>query len=57
VAGPAADLESGSSQPSSDAFDDQRPFQLRDGTDDDHDGAAERSTCIELFPEADELDL
>jgi hypothetical protein len=38
-------------------LDDQAAFQLGDGTDDDHDGPAQRAASIDIFPEADVLDL
>jgi hypothetical protein len=37
------------------SLDDQIPFQLGDGTDDDDNGPAERPAGINIFPEADEL--
>ena len=40
-----------------DPFDDQIAFQSCDGADDDHHGAAERTASVDLFPEADELDV
>ena len=40
-----------------DAFDDQRAFQFSDCPDDDHDGPAQRAARVDLFAEADELDL
>jgi hypothetical protein len=39
------------------SFDDPIPFQCGDGADDDDDGAAELATGVDLFAEADELDL
>src|ERR1035441_5214868 len=38
-------------------LDDQAAFQFCDCTDDDHNGPAERAAGIDLFPEADELDI
>ena len=38
-------------------LDDQVAFQFRDGADDDHYGAAQWSAGIDLFAEADELDV
>ena len=35
----------------------KRPFQLRDGADDDDDRAAQRAGGVELFAKADELDI
>ena len=45
-----------SSHAAADALDDQRPFQLRDGTDDDGDGAAQRAARIKVLAERYELD-
>src|SRR3954471_5649832 len=39
------------------ALDDQRTLEFRNGTDDDHDGAAQRTSSIEVLAEADELDV
>ena len=39
-----------------DALDDQAAFQYGDGANDDHDGAAQRPTGVDLLAEADELD-
>jgi hypothetical protein len=38
-------------------LDDQIAFKLGDGADDDHDRAAQRAACVDLFAEADELDV
>ena len=38
-------------------FDDQVAFQFCDGADDDHDSPAQRAGGVDIFPEADELDL
>jgi hypothetical protein len=39
------------------SLDDQTAFQFSDATDDDHDGAAQRSAGVDLLPEGDELDV
>jgi hypothetical protein len=38
-------------------LDDQIPFQLGDGADDHHHRPPQRSAGVDIFPEADELDL
>ena len=38
-------------------LDDQIAFQFGNGADDDHDGPAQRAAGIDIFPEADVLDL
>jgi len=38
-------------------LDDQVAFKLRDRTDDDDDGPAQRAGRVDIFPEADELDV
>jgi hypothetical protein len=38
-------------------FDDQAAFELGDGADDHHDGSSQRSAGVDLFAEADELDI
>src|SRR6185312_5204358 len=40
-----------------DPFDDEVAFELRDRTDDNHDRAAQGAAGIEIFTEADELDV
>ena len=40
-----------------DPFDDQVAFQLGDGSDDDHHGAAERAAGVYVLPEADEVEV
>ena len=50
-------FESGPSHSGSDPLDDQAAFQLRDGSDDDDNGSAQGTTGIDLFSEADELDV
>jgi hypothetical protein len=37
------------------SLDGQTTLELRHGTDDDYDGAAQRAAGIEIFPEANEL--
>ena len=57
---PASDvpaLELGAPHAGAHPFDDQVAFKLRDGADDDDDGAAKRATGVDLLPKADELDL
>jgi hypothetical protein len=49
-------VEAGAPHAGADSLDDERPFQLRDGADDDHDGAAQRAAGVDVFPEANELD-
>ena len=49
-------LEPGAPHAGSHPLDDQRSLQLRDGSDDDHDGAAQRAAGIDLLPEAGILD-
>src|ERR1017187_3676632 len=49
-------VEAGAPHAGADSLDDERPFQLRDCADDDHDGAAQRPAGVDLFAEADELD-
>jgi len=39
------------------SLDDQVAFKLGDFADDDNDGPAQRAACIDIFPEADVLDL
>src|ERR1039457_4938096 len=48
-------VEAGAPHAGADSLDDERPFQLRDCADDDHDGAAQRPAGVDLFAEADEL--
>jgi hypothetical protein len=38
-------------------FDDEIPLQLGDGTDDDDNGSPQRAASIQVFTEADELDV
>ncbi len=38
-------------------LDDEIPLQFGDGADDDDHGAAERTACVEIFPEANLLDV
>ena len=52
-----AALEPGAPHAGAHPLDDQRTFQFRDGADDDDDGAAQRAARVNLFAEADELDL
>jgi hypothetical protein len=40
-----------------DSFDDQVAFELGDGSDDHDDGAAQRAARVDIFAEADELDV
>src|SRR4051794_29639147 len=40
-----------------DSFDDQAAFQFSDRSDDNHDGTPQRSSGVNLFSEADELDV
>src|SRR5689334_4269531 len=56
----AADVpafELGAAHTATHPFDDQVAFQFGDRTDDDDDGAPERATTVDVFPEADELDI
>ena len=39
------------------SLDNQVAFELCDGADDDHDGPAQRAGSVDVFPEADELNL
>src|SRR5580704_5067393 len=60
IDGPATDVpafESGPAHAGPNPFDDQVAFELRDRADDDDDGPSERATGIEVFPEADVLDV
>ena len=55
----AADVtafESGSPHACAHSLDDEVALKLSDGADDDHDGSAQRSAGVDLFPERDELD-
>ena len=57
---PASDVaafEAGTPHAGADQLDDQTPFKLGDGADNDHESAAQRTTGIDIFPEADVLDL
>src|ERR1700756_5169085 len=57
---PASDvstLELGAPHTGAHPLDDQVAFEFRDGADDDYDGSAQRPSGIELFAEADELDV
>ena len=56
---PAADVaafEPGPAHAGPDPLDDQVAFELGDGADDDHHGAAQRSAGVDVLAEADELD-
>jgi len=57
IAPDVAALELGSPHAGSHPLDDQVAFELRDRTDDDHDGPAQRAGRIDRFAEADELDV
>ena len=50
-------LELGAPHAGAHPLDDQVAFQLGDGTDDDHHRPAQRSAGVDIFPEADELNL
>jgi len=50
-------LEPGAAHSCPHPFDDEIPFELCDGPDDDHDGPPERAAGIEVLAEADELDV
>jgi hypothetical protein len=52
-----AALELGAPHAGAHSLDDQVAFEFGDGADDDDDGAAKRATGVDLFAEADELDL
>ena len=57
---PAADmpaLELGAPHAGAHPFNNKVAFQLGDGADDDHHGPAQRSARIDIFAEADELDV
>src|SRR5579864_9059655 len=57
---PAADVapfEAGAPPAGAHPLDDQVAFELRDGPDDHHDGAAQRAAGVDLLAEADELDV
>ncbi len=56
----AADVpafEPGSAHAGAHSLDDQVAFELGDRTDDDDDGPAQRAGRVDLFAEADELDI
>lgn len=48
-------FEAGAAHPGPHPLDDQVALELRDRSDDDHDGAAQRAASVDLFAEADEL--
>ncbi len=50
-------LELGAPHAGAHPLDDQVAFQFGDGADDDHHRPAQRSARVDIFPEADELDL
>jgi hypothetical protein len=50
-------LEPGPAHSGPDPLGDQATFQFGDRADDDHDGPAQRAAGVDLFAEADELDL
>ena len=50
-------FEAGPAHAGADPLDDQVALQFRDRSDDDHDGPAQRAAGVDVFPEADELDL
>ena len=49
-------VEPGAPHAGAHPLDDQRAFQLSDGTDDDDDGPAQRAAGVDVFSERDELD-
>lgn len=49
-------LELGPPHAGAHPLDDQAAFEFGDGADDDDKNAAQRSACIDVFPEADVLD-
>jgi hypothetical protein len=52
-----AALELGAPHAGAHPLDNQIPFQLGDGADDDHHRPAQWSAGVDIFPEADELNL
>ena len=50
-------LELGTPHPGAHPLDDQVAFQLGDGADNDHHCPPQRSAGVDIFPEADELNL
>ena len=52
-----AAFEPGAPHAGAHPLDDQVAFELGDGADDDHDGAAQRPAGVDLFTETDELDF
>src|SRR5581483_1226906 len=50
-------LELGAPHAGTYPFDDQVAFEFRHGGNERHQGPAQRAACIQLFPEADELDV
>ena len=50
-------FELGPAHAGPDPLDDQVAFEFGDRPDDDHDGAAQRAAGVDLFTEADELDV
>jgi hypothetical protein len=50
-------FELGSPHAGAHALDNQVALEFGDGPDDDHNGPAQRATGVDLFPEADELDI
>ena len=50
-------FELGSPHPGAHPLDDKAALQLRDGADDHHDRSSQRTAGVDLFAEADELDV
>jgi hypothetical protein len=57
VASDVAALQLGSSHSGSDSFDDQAAFEFCDSSDDDDDGPAQGTGCVDRLSERDELDV
>ena len=56
LASDVSSFELGAPHAGADSLDDQVAFELGDGSDDDHDGTAQRPAGVDVLAEADELD-
>src|ERR1035438_10483496 len=57
VVADVAAFKAGAPHAGAHSLDDQVAFEFGDGADDDYDGPAQRAAGIDIFPEADVLDL
>ncbi len=57
VAADVLAFETGAPHAGAHPLDDQVAFQFGDGADDDDDGPAQRAAGVDIFPEADVLDV